>query len=232
MKEFFLETLQIQYTLRILLAGICGIIIGLERKNRSKEAGIRTHFVVACGAALMMVVSKYGFFDIIKEGVFSGADVRLDPSRIASTIASGIGFLGAGMIFVHRNIITGLTTAAGIWATSGVGMAIGAGMYIIGVVTTVIIFVFQILFHKKFKFLLHQNTENMSFVVRDSANALSTVREIMKEEKLSYSVVSLRKIKDDRMQIDICVSFLEDFDMLEFIEKIAENEEIESVYTE
>ena len=112
---------QAEYILRIILAGICGMIIGLERKNRSKEAGIRTHFVVACGAALMMVVSKYAFFDIICKGIYEGVEVRLDPSRIASTIASGIGFLGAGMIFVHKNTITGLTTAAGIWATSGVG---------------------------------------------------------------------------------------------------------------
>ncbi len=153
MKEFLIQNLQIQYIFRILLAGLCGIIIGLERKNRSKEAGIRTHFVVACGAALMMVVSKYGFFDIIKGDAFLGADVRLDPSRIASTIASGIGFLGAGMIFVHRNTITGLTTAAGIWATSGVGMAIGAGLYSVGIFATALILGAQILLHLNFRWI-------------------------------------------------------------------------------
>lgn len=159
MKELLTETLQLQYLFRILLAGICGIIIGLERKNRSKEAGIRTHFVVACGAALMMVVSKYGFFDIIKGDAFLGADVRLDPSRIASTIASGIGFLGAGMIFVHRNTITGLTTAAGIWATSGVGMAIGAGLYSVGVFATALILGAQILLHLNFKWIAVPRTK-------------------------------------------------------------------------
>ena len=165
MKEFFMETLNVQYAFRILLAGICGIIIGLERKNRSKEAGIRTHFVVACGAALMMIVSKYGFFDIIKEEVFSGADVRLDPSRIASTIASGIGFLGAGMIFVHRNTITGLTTAAGIWATSGVGMAIGAGLYSIGVFSTLLILFAQIVLHLNFKWIAVPRTKQL--IIKD-----------------------------------------------------------------
>ena len=129
------------------------MIIGLERKNRSKEAGIRTHFVVACGAALMMVVSKYAFFDVISKGIYEGVEVRLDPSRIASTIASGIGFLGAGMIFVHRNTITGLTTAAGIWATSGVGMAIGAGLYSIGICATVLILFAQIILHKNFSWI-------------------------------------------------------------------------------
>lgn len=142
--------LEFQYALRILFAGVCGIIIGLERKNRSKEAGIRTHFVVACGAALIMVVSKYAFFDVIGADIYNGAEVRLDPSRVASTIASGIGFLGAGMIFIQKNTIKGLTTAAGIWATSGVGMAIGAGMYVIGISATFIILVAQILLHMNF----------------------------------------------------------------------------------
>ncbi|MBQ2889818.1 MAG: MgtC/SapB family protein, partial [Clostridia bacterium] len=90
------ELQHIEYILRILLAGICGMLVGVERKRRSKEAGTRTHFVVACGAALMMVISKYAFFDLITDAAFAGADVRLDPSRVASTIASGIGFLGAG----------------------------------------------------------------------------------------------------------------------------------------
>lgn len=146
-------TMQLEYILRIVLAGICGMIIGIERKNRSKEAGIRTHFVVACGAAIMMVVSKYAFFDVISKGIYEGVEVRLDPSRIASTIASGIGFLGAGMIFVHKNTITGLTTAAGIWATSGVGMAIGAGLYVIGVVATIVILIAQIVLHLNFRWI-------------------------------------------------------------------------------
>jgi putative Mg2+ transporter-C (MgtC) family protein len=123
------------------------MFVGIERKNRAKEAGTRTHFVVACGAALIMVISKYAFFDLITDPVFLGADVRLDPSRVASTIASGIGFLGAGMIFVHKNTVIGLTTAAGIWATSGIGMAIGAGMYVIGISVTFIILIAQILLH-------------------------------------------------------------------------------------
>ena len=97
MKELLTNSTQIELMIRIVLAGICGMMIGLERKNRSKEAGIRTHFVVACGAALMMVVSKYAFFDVISKGIYEGVEVRLDPSRIASTIASGIGFLGVVM---------------------------------------------------------------------------------------------------------------------------------------
>ena len=138
---------ELMMLLRMIIAGVCGIIIGMERKNRSKEAGIRTHFVVACGAAILMIVSKYAFFDVIKGNTFAGIDVRLDPSRVASTIASGIGFLGAGIIFVHKGSIKGLTTAAGIWATSGVGMAIGAGLYVLGIGATAIILVAQFVLH-------------------------------------------------------------------------------------
>lgn len=136
--------------LRIVIAGICGILVGLERKNRSKEAGIRTHFVVACGAAIIMVISKYAFFDVLGDASKFANEIRLDPSRVASTIASGIGFLGAGMIFVHKGSITGLTTAAGIWATSGIGMAIGAGMYVLGIGATIVILCAQLLLHLDF----------------------------------------------------------------------------------
>ena len=95
--------------LRIIVAGICGIIIGLERKSRAKEAGIRTHCIVACASCLMMIISKYGFFDL----QFSG-DFKFDPSRMAQGIVTGVGFLGAGMIYFQRGTLIGLTTASGI----------------------------------------------------------------------------------------------------------------------
>lgn len=138
---------------RVIIASVCGIIIGYERKNRAKEAGIRTHCIVACAASLMMVVSKYGFFDLIDGNLFPNADIKLDPSRVASGIVSGIGFLGAGMIFVQKKTIKGLTTAAGIWATVGIGMAIGAGMYIIGILVTLLILFIQTILHKDSKFI-------------------------------------------------------------------------------
>lgn len=159
--DFLTEVIGLEYIFRILLSGICGMIIGIERKNRSKEAGTRTHFIVACGAALIMVVSKYAFFDVINDVSYGGMEVRLDPSRVASTIASGIGFLGAGMIFIHKNNITGLTTAAGIWATSGVGMAIGAGMYSVGIVSTIIIILAQIILHSKLSRSKQLKTKNI-----------------------------------------------------------------------
>lgn len=128
--------------LRILIAALCGAAIGYERKNRHKEAGIRTHILVAVGAALMMIVSKYGFDDIL-----ANKGVGLDPSRIAAQIVTGVGFLGAGIIFVRNHIVNGLTTAAGIWATSGIGMAVGSGMYLIGIISAFGVVIVQIILH-------------------------------------------------------------------------------------
>lgn len=110
--------LELECFVRILMASLCGCMIGYERTRRLKEAGVRTHCVVACGAALMMVVSKYGFADIIQNGVYLYGSDGVDASRIASQVVTGVGFLGAGVIFRTGTSVKGLTTAAGIWATS------------------------------------------------------------------------------------------------------------------
>ena len=105
--------------LRLCVAGLCGTVIGLDREYRVKDAGFRTHFLVALGSALMMIVSQYGF-----EGFLATHDgLRLDPSRIAAQVVSGIGFIGAGTIIIHRQLVRGLTTAASLWATAGIGLA-------------------------------------------------------------------------------------------------------------
>ncbi|MBQ3425546.1 MAG: MgtC/SapB family protein [Clostridia bacterium] len=143
MYNFFVDG-DLIFILRMVLAAICGGFLGYERKHRGKSAGIRTHLVVAVASALMMIISKYGFSDMESVAV----DYRLDPSRIAAGIVSGVGFLGAGMIFIRRKTPQGLTTAAGIWATSGIGMAIGAGMYVVGIAATVIIYFAQLILHR------------------------------------------------------------------------------------
>ena len=206
---------QVIYVLRIILAGVCGIIIGMERKNRSKEAGIRTHFVVACGAALIMIVSKYAFFDVIQGGMFGDIEVRLDPSRVASTIASGIGFLGAGMIFVHKNTISGLTTAAGIWATSGVGMAIGAGMYMVGIGAAIVILIAQLILHLDLR--RNKNVGIKILIIKDVdiQNFQSSLSKKFDEKNISVQSVSIDCTNDDRtkdytFKIDIPSSITEE----------------------
>lgn len=137
-------TLYLTYILRLVTASVCGVIIGFERTNRAKEAGLRTHCIVACASCLIMLVSIYGFMNI--EGI------NRDPARIAAQIVSGIGFLGAGMVFVKHQMISGLTTAAGIWATAGIGMAIGCGMYVVGIAGTLLILLAQTVLHFNNKF--------------------------------------------------------------------------------
>lgn len=125
--------LELELSLRLLFAGVLGVIIGIEREYRAKEAGFRTHFLVSMGSALFMIVSQYGFNNVLEAGI-----VRVDPSRIASQVVSGIGFIGAGTIIFHKQIVRGLTTAAGIWATAAIGLAIGSGLYILGTITTLL----------------------------------------------------------------------------------------------
>ena len=106
----------LEWLLRIAVAAICGAFIGIERSRRFKDAGIRTHCVVSMSAAVFMIISKYAFIDLVG---------NTDGSRIASQVVTGISFIGAGAIFKNGSLIRGFTTAAGIWATSAIGMAIG-----------------------------------------------------------------------------------------------------------
>ena len=124
--------------IRVGLACVLGWLIGNERKNRNKSAGTRTHAIVALGAALAMVVSKYGFQDI----------PDYDAARVAAQVVSGVGFLGAGIIFVRNNLVNGLTTAAGLWATASVGLAMGSGLYVIGIASALVLILMQEITHK------------------------------------------------------------------------------------
>jgi putative Mg2+ transporter-C (MgtC) family protein len=119
----------------VLLALVLSVAIGLEREAGMKAAGLRTHSLVGVGSAVFMLVSKYGFADLLSD------HVSLDPSRVAAQIVSGIGFLGAGLIFVRRDAVRGLTTAATIWLTAAVGTACGAGLPVLAAGTTIAHFV-------------------------------------------------------------------------------------------
>ncbi len=120
---------------RLGLALALSAAIGLERELSQKSAGLRTYTLVGLGSALFMIISKYGFFDVLEAG-----SVVLDPSRVAAQIVSGIGFIGAGLIFVRRDSVRGLTTAAGVWLTAAVGAAAGASLPLLAVATTVAYF--------------------------------------------------------------------------------------------
>jgi putative Mg2+ transporter-C (MgtC) family protein len=117
------------------LALLVSALIGVERQIRQKSAGLRTHTLVGVGAALFVLISKYGFRDVLVPGT-----VVLDPSRVAAQIVTGIGFIGGGLIFVRRDAVRGLTTAAAIWVTAAIGAAAGAGLPVLAVCATAIYF--------------------------------------------------------------------------------------------
>jgi putative Mg2+ transporter-C (MgtC) family protein len=128
------------------LAFVLSALVGLERQIRQKSAGLRTYTLVGVSAALFMLVSKYGFMDVLASG-----RVMVDPSRVAAQIVSGIGFIGGGVIFMRRDVVRGLTTASSVWLTAALGMACGAGLPVLAVATTaghfVIMFGFPLLEH-------------------------------------------------------------------------------------
>ncbi len=122
--------LYIELVGRVFLAGVLAALLGLEREIRNKDAGLRTYTLVGLGSALIMVVSQHGFASVL------GPNIDVDPSRVAAQVVSGIGFLGGGLIFVKRDVVRGLTTAAGLWLCSGIGLAAGAGMIFLAIFVT------------------------------------------------------------------------------------------------
>jgi putative Mg2+ transporter-C (MgtC) family protein len=183
------------WVLRLFVATGCGIIIGFERTTRYKEAGIRTHAIVALGAALLMLISKFGFPE-------SG---QTDSARVAAQIVSGIGFLGAGMILVRRNTVSGLTTAAGIWTTSAVGMAIGAGMYTLGIATTIIIVTIQVVFHSTW-FQRYDRPSDPLTVLLDIADPQPILR-FVKMQDVEITSYRMREDENGHYELEMYLRF-------------------------
>lgn len=172
---------ELYHLISILLSVVLGFAIGFERKLRYKEAGIRTHTIVCVGSALITVVSKYGF----------GED-GTDASRVAAQIVSGIGFLGAGIIVYRKHEIHGLTTAAGVWATSGVGMAAGAGLYIVAAGATVIIIAVQCLFHANLRVFRTKKYFQIKICFVSDGTANDVIKELFQTDRF-YRLVIERK---------------------------------------
>jgi putative Mg2+ transporter-C (MgtC) family protein len=136
------------FIIRLLVATALGAVIGLDREYRTKAAGFRTHVLVALGSALFMIISVHGFDDLPKDQM----TLRMDPARIAAQVVTGIGFIGAGTIIFQKNVVKGLTTAAGLWVTAAVGMACGVGMYVLAIVSTLLV----LICFEAFNFFLHK----------------------------------------------------------------------------
>lgn len=172
--------------IRLLLATALGAFIGIEREYHAKEAGLRTHLLVGLGACLFMILSIYGFDFMLDKD-----HVSFDPSRIASQVVTGIGFIGAGTIILQKQMVRGLTTAAGLWATAAIGLACGAGMYVVAVVSTAIVLISLGLINV-FVPVVSQKERNVTFLVEDYA-VLTEILDKLRQEKITVLNYEMHK---------------------------------------
>ncbi len=178
------------FILRLALATMLGAIIGFEREYHAKEAGIRTHLLVALGACLFMILSVYGF-----DFMLDRDHVSFDPSRIASQVVTGIGFIGAGTIILQKQMVRGLTTAAGLWVTAAIGLACGNGMFIIAAVTTVIVLVSLGLINVYLPYF-SQKERHITFLVEDYG-LMTEILEKLRQEKITVLNYEMHKSAEE-----------------------------------
>lgn len=180
--------------IRLLLASFFGALIGWERERKHWGAGLRTHMLVSIGSCLIMMVSAFGFSDIL-----GTPNVSLDPSRIAAQVVSGIGFIGGGAILFYRQeVIRGLTTAAGIWTVAGIGLATGSGLYFAAALATFITLIILLAlkpiekqFFKKYEF------QTLKIVVSQKSDSSKLFKQLLEHPSLKIQTVYFEKTVDD-----------------------------------
>ena len=203
-----MDATYMELTIRLTLALLLGGAIGIEREYRAKEAGFRTHFLVALGSALFCLVSQFGF----------GVDLK-DSSRVAAQVVSGIGFLGAGTIIFQKNVVRGLTTAAGLWVTAAIGLACGTGMYLAAVLTTAMVLLgLEVLNYWIPQFGL--STIELSFSAPSRESVKEFITRIKQDgmEVHSYELKERRLSKEEFLEASIEIRAKRDFHTLEILD--------------
>ena len=179
-----------EMVLRLISAAFLGGLIGIERERLNWTAGLRTHMLVCMGASLIMLVSQYAFHQVVYEGL-----INLDPSRVAAQVVSGIGFLGSGTILFQKNVIRGLTTAASLWAVAAVGLAVGGGLYVAAITTTVLILVILAgLKPIERRFIKKNQSVGLRFTAKNGLISITLIQEMLSNLNLSF--------ESTRMQIE------------------------------
>ena len=216
------------YLFRILLSIFAGAIIGYERQQRVKVAGLRTHILISMASALMMIVSKYAFFDVLAE--FGHFGLGLDVSRVAAGIIAGMGIFSGGIVFIgKRGNVLGLTTAAGIWATIGIGMVIGAGMYVVGIGSVVMVEAVQILLHHDLAIYRHSIVVSATFAF-DDKDDYSRLLQKLEPYKVKFSSMRWEKESDDTVKLKCNIAFgtkVERDDIIRILNSIDETKSFE-----
>ena len=211
--------------LRLLLATLLGAVIGFEREYHAKEAGVRTHLLVALGSCLFMILSVYGF-----DFMLDRDHVSFDPSRIASQVVTGIGFIGAGTIILQKQMVRGLTTAAGLWVTAAIGLACGNGMYLVAVVTTAIVLVSLGLINVYLPYI-SQKERRITFLAEDYV-VMTDILNQLRQEKitvLNYEMHKSAEENDGKMLVTLEIR-MKRYDNVKGITSILKNfEKVELV---
>ena len=216
----FLYDNNIMLIIKIIISVICGIIIGYERENRNKDAGTRTHGIVALGSCLCMILSAYGFPE----------SNNIDPTRIAAQVVSGIGFLGAGIIFVRKDRnISGLTTAAGIWTTAIIAMVIGSGMIMLGILSTFLIIILQWLLSKlKIKSILFG--EQVFYITTLNTDfELDNLMLLLENINAEILYLEMEKIGKIETELEIVIGLPENINKWQLTNELIELEGVKSV---
>lgn len=176
-----------EIVLRLLIAALLGSIIGWEREQRNKQAGLKTHLLVSLGSALIMLISIYGF------ETYRNANTVSDPARLAAQVVSGIGFLGAGAILRQSNmIISGLTTAATLWVVAAIGLSVGAGFYTAAVATVLIVLLMLLFFRKvEARFAPRNRHKELKMIILDRPGMLRMITSVLEEEGVDIRKVNM-----------------------------------------
>ncbi|MGI6012589.1 MAG: MgtC/SapB family protein [Ruminococcus sp.] len=222
MQAFLLQ--QGEYLLRIIVATLCGMCVGLERESNMKLAGVRTYSIVALTSSLMMILSKYGFYDVLTQ-----SNVSLDPSRIAASIVTAIGFLGAGVIFTRKMNVSGLVTAASIWATVGIGSAIGAGLYLCGIFSTAFFLLLQLCYHKIPRIGQMPTVERIVLLIDDTEDVHHLLHRIFIVKKIKISNISVARVGNHQLRIKLYVKFPFTYKVEDIVSLLKDTPEINSI---
>jgi len=220
----------LDFLFRLLVAAACGAAIGVERSKRFKEAGVRTHLVVCFAAALIMLISKYGFADLTNPDGSSFPGIRgADSARVAAQVVSGISFLCSAVIIKNGGSVKGLTTAAGLWLTAGIGLAIGAGLFVVGVGSTLLMAAMQILLHR-FAVGGDAYTGNrMQFTVKNGYDFNTALEEQLKAWDAQLADSKITRRKDGTTEYDLTIRRKKALTYAEIKEFMMEREDILSV---
>lgn len=209
---------------KLALAGILGGLIGLERESLSRPAGLRTYTLVCVGSTLAMIVS----IDIYLQYYHT---VNADPGRIAAQVVSGIGFLGAGTIMREGSTVQGLTTAAGLWVVACIGLAVGAGLYLPAVATTLLI-LFVLIYFIRFehRFTGRREFKGIVMVVQDRPGQVGVIGSVLGELNVLIKNIQLNRLEGDDLEIELLLQIPSNTSVEQVVERLGEMQDIRSIY--